>query len=68
LKEPLPTIEMCTLIITDVMGREIYNQQINPAIKQFLIDTKDWVVGLYAFKIVVPNSPIELNGKFDVVH
>jgi Secretion system C-terminal sorting domain len=68
LKESLPTQEMCILIITDAMGKEVNNQQVNSALKQFLIDTKDWAVGLYAFKIVVPNSPIELNGKFDVVH
>jgi hypothetical protein len=68
LKEALPTQEMCTLVITDVMGREVYNEQVNPALKQFLINANDWAAGLYAFKIVVPNSPMELNGKFDVVH
>ena len=55
-------------MITDVMGRAVYSQQINPAMKQFLIDTKDWAVGLYAFKIVIPNSIVEINGKFNVVH
>jgi hypothetical protein len=68
LKEALPTSELCSLMITDVMGRAVYSQQINPAMKQFLIDTKDWAVGLYAFKIVIPNSIVEINGKFNVVH
>lgn len=68
LKEFIPTVEMCTLIITDVMGREIHNQQVNPGLKQFLIEVADWPTGLYAFSIVAPNSLIQLNGKFDVVH
>ena len=68
LKESLPTQEMCTLIIKDVIGREVHRQQVNPTLKLFSINTKDWAVGLYAFKFVVPNFSIELNGRFDVVH
>ena len=68
LKETLPTREMCTLLISDAMGREVHRQQVNPALQQFVINTQDWAAGLYAFKIVVPHSPIEINGKFDVAH
>jgi hypothetical protein len=68
LLQQLPTTEVCTLIIADIMGREVHNQQVNPAQIQFVINTKTWAVGLYTYKILVPNSLIELNGKIDVVH
>jgi hypothetical protein len=45
-----------------------HQQQVNPQLRQILIDTADWATGLYVFKIVIPNSNLELNGKFDVVH
>lgn len=66
LKEALPTREMCRLIITDIQGREVLNAQINPEIRQYPVNTKDWTNGVYAFKIVVPSSPIEFSGKINV--
>jgi hypothetical protein len=68
LREALPTQEMPTLFITDVLGKTVHQQQVNPQLRQIMVDTGDWPVGLYVFKIVIPNSNLELNGKFDVVH
>jgi hypothetical protein len=33
-----------------------HQQQVNPQLRQILIDTADWATGLYVFKIVIPNS------------
>jgi hypothetical protein len=46
----------------------LHNQQVNPALRQLVVNTENWAAGMYAFKIVIPHSPIEINGKFDVVH
>ncbi|MEN9346535.1 MAG: Secretion system C-terminal sorting domain [Bacteroidota bacterium] len=68
LKEDLPTSEMCKLVVTDVMGREVLSQQVKPSQHVILLNTNKWVSGTYAFRILIPHLPIEINGKFDVVH
>jgi hypothetical protein len=50
------------------MGKEVFNQQVTPISKQILIDTHDWATGLYAFKFIIPNSKVDLHGKFEVAH
>ncbi len=66
--EILPSQELSNLIITDASGREVYKQQVNTGLPQHTICTEHWAEGLYVFKLVIPNSPLEFNGKFEVVH
>jgi len=66
--EPLSTQELCTLLIIDASGREVFKQQVNTGFSQQTICTEHWAEGLYVFKLAVPNSKLEFNGKFEVVH
>ena len=68
LQEMLPTQESCTLVITDAKGLEIQRKLLNPSERQFVINTEQWPTGFYAFNLIIPNSTIEINGKFEVVH
>lgn len=64
----LASQELSNLIITDASGREVFKQQVNTGLPQHTICTEHWAEGLYVFKLVIPNSPLEFNGKFEVVH
>ena len=66
--ETLSTQELCTLLIIDASGREVFKQQVNTGFSQQTICTEHWAEGLYVFKLAVPNSKLEFNGKFEVVH
>jgi hypothetical protein len=66
--ETLSSQELCTLLIIDASGREVFKQQVNTGLPQQTICTEHWAEGLYVFKLAVPNSKLEFNGKFEVVH
>jgi len=60
--------QTCRLIVVDLMGREVLNTTFNPLLRQVQVNTKEWATGLYTFKIELPNSSLELNGKIQVLH
>jgi hypothetical protein len=64
----LPTEELCMLQVTDIMGKVIMKQLINPELRTYQIDTRTWSSGLYIFSITLPDSTIEVNGKIEVQH
>ena len=68
IKEALPTTQICRLVIVDLLGREVINTTFNPFLRQVQVNTKDFAEGFYTYKIVIPNSQLQLGGKFEVIH
>lgn len=68
LKQPIPTTQICQLMVVDLLGKVVLDTTFNPLLRQVQVNTKDWAEGLYTFKIVLPNSSMQLNGKFEVLH
>lgn len=46
----------------------VHRHHHDPLLKQYLINTREWPVGLYTFKIVIPKLDYSINGKFEVLH
>jgi hypothetical protein len=67
-KQPLPTSKTCSLIVTDLLGKEVKRINLNPNLSEQIVNTSDLVNGMYFFNILVPELNHSIDGKFEVLH
>ncbi len=68
LQETLPSYLVTELAINDIMGKEMCRIKINPELRQYSFNTKDWACGIYVYRIITQNSSLNLHGIFEVQH
>jgi hypothetical protein len=61
-------MQPCSIVFFDILGKEISRTTFNPLLRQIDVNTKDWADGLYTFKIIIPNSVLQLNGNLEIIH
>jgi Secretion system C-terminal sorting domain len=67
-KHPLPTSKTCTLVVTDLLGKEVKRINLNPNLSEQIVNTSDLVNGMYLFNILIPELNHPIDGKFEVLH
>jgi hypothetical protein len=67
IKYPLPTSQNCTLIVSDIFGKETIRISLNPQLSEYVLDTTNLANGLYLYNIIIPDSTIQIDGKFEVL-
>lgn len=63
-----PLSEDTELIVTDLLGREVYRRIWPIEMTQTILNTSKWETGMYFFEVISPKFTVSASGKFDVAH